>query len=521
MKKILRCVVGLLLVAGAVLATVSNPLPSVSYACNGVTAAFNVNFPYIAYTDLVVTSTTTPGVVTTLTYTTDFTVNVLSTTTSATATLTNPAVKCPTGSTLKIARTVPLTQPYSFKAQTTYNPALHETAYDRMEMQIQQVDAKATVLLVDAGTDYMTLTTVQTATGAKTFTGGLTSTTIAVNGNGITATGQGTGSGVQGTGGVTNGTGVKGFGTGTGHGVVGTGGASSFSHGVEGYGGPSGAGGAFLGGTGNSLGLIATAVGSGNGIVGLGAGSSNPASSLAGVIGIGNSGGVGNGVVGLGGGAAMPATSGLGGSFVGAAGSGGVVGLAGTGSSNPGGDFTGTSGAGLRGTGGTSSYGVLGVGGSSSGGGGSFSGTSTNGLGVLGTGIGSGVGVSGVGGATGQGGSFANGGGGSPVTGTVNMVPTTNAPSAPIDGDWWITNGATPVAGVRVSGVKYTIAPLKAGTCVLGTNCAAVALPISMICTCTDVTAIAACRVSAAPSAAPTFTGTGTDTIAYTCMVAQ
>lgn len=105
-----------------------------------------------------------------------------------------------------------------------------------------------------------------------------------------------------------------------------------------------------------------------------------------------------------------------------------------------------------------------------------------------------------------------------PVVGTLAYPIMTNSPTIPADGDTWVTGT---VMGVRVNTVKYTIAPLKAGTCVLGTSCAAVALPVSMICTCTDVTAIAACRVSAAPSATPTFTGTGTDTIAYTCIVAQ
>lgn len=123
----------------ALLAVVNVPNNSVTYACNGVTAVYSVNFPYLTFADLKVTSTTTGGAVTTLAYTTDYTVNFVSTSSTATLTLTNPAVKCPNTNVLKIARNVTYTQPYSFKAQSVYNQGLHELAYDRLEMQIQQL----------------------------------------------------------------------------------------------------------------------------------------------------------------------------------------------------------------------------------------------------------------------------------------------------------------------------------------------------------------------------------------------
>lgn len=125
----------------ALLAIVSTSTSSVSYACDGVTATYAVTFPYLAYTDLAITSTTPAGSATTLTYTTDYTVDRTSTSSTATLTLTSPATKCPAGNTLKIARILSLTQPYSFKAQTTFNPSLHETAYDRLVMEIQQLNA--------------------------------------------------------------------------------------------------------------------------------------------------------------------------------------------------------------------------------------------------------------------------------------------------------------------------------------------------------------------------------------------
>lgn len=125
----------------ALLAVVNVTNPSVSYACDGSTAVYTVSFPYQTTGDLVTTSTTASGTVTTLAYTTDYSVNLASTSSTATLTLNSPASKCPIGNVLKIARNVALTQPTSFKAQTTYNPSLHETAYDRGVMQAQQINA--------------------------------------------------------------------------------------------------------------------------------------------------------------------------------------------------------------------------------------------------------------------------------------------------------------------------------------------------------------------------------------------
>lgn len=123
----------------ALLAVVNSPVSTVSYSCNGITAVYAVNYPYLAYTDLVVTSTTAGGAVTTLVYTTDYTVNMTSTSSTATLTLNTPATSCPSGNTLQIARVLAFTQPTSFKMQTTFNSNLHEIAYDRLSMQIAQL----------------------------------------------------------------------------------------------------------------------------------------------------------------------------------------------------------------------------------------------------------------------------------------------------------------------------------------------------------------------------------------------
>lgn len=125
----------------ALLGVVGGQNSSVSFACNGSTAAYTINFPYLSYQDIAVTSTTAGGIVTTLFYTADFTVNLTSLGSGNTATLTlsNPATKCPVGSTLKIFNDLAITQPYSYKNQTTFDQTLHEKGYDRDVMISQKI----------------------------------------------------------------------------------------------------------------------------------------------------------------------------------------------------------------------------------------------------------------------------------------------------------------------------------------------------------------------------------------------
>lgn len=90
----------------------------------------------------------------------------------------------------------------------------------------------------------------------------------------------------------------------------------------------------------------------------------------------------------------------------------------------------------------------------------SGTGGATNGKGVVGQGTGTAAGVGGTGGASGPGGAFVAGGGNSPVAGSVNLGPTTNAPSAPSNGDLWMTTAG--VLGARANGNTRTIALLEA-----------------------------------------------------------
>lgn len=192
--------------------------------------------------------------------------------------------------------------------------------------------------------------TLNAGTLSVNYGAGVTVTQSTVDGTALTATGNGTGYGVSGTGGTGAGS----------HGVVGTSGTgagsrggvfnSSVSHGME----------------------AASSGGNGSGVVGAGNGVGN------GVTGTG--GATGAGVRGLGG-----ATSGPGGWFTATAGNDHGVQATGVGS-----------GRGVVGTGGATGIGVRGVGGSTSGEGGYFSGQGGNATGATGVAHGSGIGARGT-----------------------------------------------------------------------------------------------------------------------------
>lgn len=168
-----------LLFALPVRATVNAPYAPVSYACDGSTAVFTVNFPYQSTSDLVVTTTTPAGIPTTLANVTDWSVNVTSTSSTATLTLLSPATKCPSGNVLKIARNILLTQTTGFRGQTTYKPELHETSADRIVMQIQQVDAKVAATDMKAYVDQAINNTLTGGTTVQPLTWNLTGDGVA------------------------------------------------------------------------------------------------------------------------------------------------------------------------------------------------------------------------------------------------------------------------------------------------------------------------------------------------------
>ncbi len=179
----------------ALLAVITAPYTPASYACDGSTATYQVTFPYSSTSDLMVTSTTAGGTATTLVLTTDYTLNFTSTQSTATLTLLSPATKCPSGSTLKIARNRTRTQPYGFRAQTNYSPALHETAYDSIEMQVQELSFLGSADVSGTGvipTTYgsASLIPILTINSAGRVTSGSTTGLSFANVGGVIGTGQ-------------------------------------------------------------------------------------------------------------------------------------------------------------------------------------------------------------------------------------------------------------------------------------------------------------------------------------------
>src|SRR5216684_1743269 len=146
------------------LAVLNNPTVQSASACDGVQTAYTVGFPYQAQADLKVTSTTAGGVVTNLTLTTDFTLNLTSTQSTATLTLLAGS-RCPSGSTLKILSSVALTQPTNLRTQGSYLPATHEQMFDRLTRQVQQVNGAISNQLA------VTLNSNNTWTAPQVFTG--------------------------------------------------------------------------------------------------------------------------------------------------------------------------------------------------------------------------------------------------------------------------------------------------------------------------------------------------------------
>lgn len=122
----------------------------IDYTGNGATVAFATGFKFLANSDLVVKLAPEDGEFSTLVEGIDYTVTGANLDAGGTVTcLTAPE----TGDTLRITRTVPLTQPTSFRTQGSFSAAVHEKSFDRLTMQMQQVSRDVLASLADlAGT---------------------------------------------------------------------------------------------------------------------------------------------------------------------------------------------------------------------------------------------------------------------------------------------------------------------------------------------------------------------------------
>lgn len=376
--------------------------------------------------------------------------------------------------------------------------------------------------------NFVDLTTDQSIAGVKTFT----TRVIANAATGIAV--QAVSSGATGV-----------TGTGPAVGVTGFGASGTPGSGVEAYGGSAGGYGLWAeGGTTNGIGVHALGYLTGIGAVVVGG---NNAKGLTATAGGGNNAGMvgtgtgtGDGVVGVGAGSTTPAVNGVGGSFVGRAAGGrgvtalgvgafpGIYSTGGAGAS--GGVFNAAAGGGgahgAEGYGIGGGYGFYGFGGST-GAGGFFRGGGTNTNGIEASGDGTGAAGLFVGLGTGPGIKATAAGGGSPTAGAIRYTTSTNAPSGPANGDTWVTDTSPYQWGVRLNGVNYKTAPIKAGGCTLNgasPSVCTVALPdTNMVCALMNGTTVSVMPKGVVAASTLTLTGPNgsTDAISTVCFPSQ
>lgn len=145
----------------ALLATVTSAPPPTSYSCTGSATVFTIPFPYLSASHIAANVTSSAGTVTTLVQPAGYSVKPSLAPSTGTLTLTIP---CVSGATLTITRNVPYTQPQGFRT-SSYQGAIHEQAFDRLEMQIQRLSgtaASATASGLLSATDWVRFNTIAT-----------------------------------------------------------------------------------------------------------------------------------------------------------------------------------------------------------------------------------------------------------------------------------------------------------------------------------------------------------------------
>lgn len=128
-----------------------------SYTGNGATVDFAVPFEFLDSADLVVTVTPSGGSAVTQTEGVDYTVTGAGLGSGGTVTFTTAPAS---GSTVTIKRTVALTQPTAFTEQGSFSASVHEEAFDRAMMGLQQLDD-------ELATEETTRATADTALDAR------------------------------------------------------------------------------------------------------------------------------------------------------------------------------------------------------------------------------------------------------------------------------------------------------------------------------------------------------------------
>ena len=126
--------------------SVSNQTNKVSITGNGVTTAFSFSFPVFSASQLIVYKISSTGTVTTLTYITDYSVSINTSTEGGTVTLTTAL---PSGYTGLIKRVVPYTQSVSLPNEGPLPATQIENQLDLMSMaiiQLKEITDRAIIL---------------------------------------------------------------------------------------------------------------------------------------------------------------------------------------------------------------------------------------------------------------------------------------------------------------------------------------------------------------------------------------
>lgn len=117
--------------------TVATNVSKTQFLGSGSAGPFTFNFRFFANSEINVVKTSSLGVETTLTEGTGYTLTGAGSQAGGSLIL---MTVLESGETLEVIRTIPLTQPTSLRNQAAFFPEIHEDAFDRMLMQIQQVD---------------------------------------------------------------------------------------------------------------------------------------------------------------------------------------------------------------------------------------------------------------------------------------------------------------------------------------------------------------------------------------------
>lgn len=134
--------------------TITTSVAGVDYDGDGADVSFPTTFYFQSNSHVSVSEVDANGAETAKTEGAHYSLTGAGVANGGTVTMTTaPAV----GITLRIRRTIPLTQPTAFSSLGTFSPAIHETAFDRVVQQVQQVQSSATDLMTDVRDEVVAL----------------------------------------------------------------------------------------------------------------------------------------------------------------------------------------------------------------------------------------------------------------------------------------------------------------------------------------------------------------------------